>query len=289
MVKSIANQEAIERFVRKVDNARQEFSREDNPQPQRARTSPRDHYSIAQSSRVSEDLIAWLGVRRDDPAFQVRCKRFLQRCTNLILQDFLPRLKDHLLARARGIAYDGDEHEFSEDDHYCVNIKDNLMYPHPLLRVNYTTYDLRREQDTVNPLTRPDIIVLSHEEERSHPYWYAHVIHIFHIMVQHRNNSTSPFSAPVHMDVLFVRWFRRDINYPSGWSEKRLLRLQFFDQENPSFAFGFLDPESVIRGVHLIPGFAFYRTNRLLGPSKARQLIDGEDPNDDWTYYYVNM
>ena len=96
------------------------------------------------------------------------------------------------------------------------------MYHHSLLRVNYTTYDLRREQDTINPLSRPDIMVLSHENERSHPYWYARVIHIFHVMVQHRDGPGSLFSAPVHIGVLFVRWFHRDVNYPSGWSAKRL-------------------------------------------------------------------
>lgn len=110
-------------------------------------------------------------------------------------------------------------------------------------------------------------------------------------MIQHRENLLSPFSAPVRMDVLFVRWFRRDVNYPSGWSEKRLHRLQFFDQENPSDAFGFLDPDLVVRGVHLIPAFAFYRTqtDELLGPSRARRMQDGDDPDKDWKYYYVNM
>ncbi|KAF9226853.1 hypothetical protein BS17DRAFT_776235 [Gyrodon lividus] len=30
---------------------------------------------------------------------------------------------------------------------------------HSMLRVNYTTYDLRREQDTINPLTRADCVM----------------------------------------------------------------------------------------------------------------------------------
>ena len=72
MVKSISNQDAIERFIRKVDAARRALSQQDDSQPRRrARTSPSDHYSIAQSSRKSEDLTAWLGIRRNDPAFRV--------------------------------------------------------------------------------------------------------------------------------------------------------------------------------------------------------------------------
>jgi hypothetical protein len=40
------------------------------------------------------------------------------------------------------------------------------------------------------------------------------------------------------MDVLFVRWFKRD-NTPSGFTAKRLLRLEFFEDESPD-AFGFM-------------------------------------------------
>lgn len=194
-----------------------------------------------------------------------------------------------MLARTRGLAYDGDEHNFSDSDRYCINIKDNNIFHHSLLRVNYTTYDLRREQDTINPLTRADIMVLSHEDERVHPYWYARVVYIFHVMVQHRKNLSSTFSSATRMNVLFVRWFRRDVNYPSGWTEKRLHRLQFFDQENPLDAFGFLDPDCVVRGVHLIPAFAYFRTRDLLGASTARRSPDGDDPDTDWKYFYVNM
>lgn len=79
------------------------------------------------------------------------------------------------------------------------------------------------------------------------------------------------------------------MNYPSGWSEKCLHRLQFFDQENPSDAFGFLDPDCVVRGIHLIPAFGVFRTSELLGVSRARRKPDGEDPHADWKYYYINM
>lgn len=60
----------------------------------------------------------------------------------------------------------------------------------------------------INPLTKPDIMVLSHEDEQTHPYWYARVVYIFHVMVQHCADETSMFSPPERMNVLFVRWFR---------------------------------------------------------------------------------
>jgi len=90
------------------------------------------------------------------------------------------------------------------------------------------------------------------------------------------------------MNVLFVRWFGRDMNYPSGWYEKRLHRLRFFEHDSSLEAFGFVNPESVVRGVHLIPAFAFGTTDELLGPSKARRKQDGASDGHDWNYYYVN-
>jgi hypothetical protein len=58
MVKSIANQDAIEQYIRKVDNARRSLNLQRQPesQPQRTRTSPLDHYSITQTSHKIDSL-----------------------------------------------------------------------------------------------------------------------------------------------------------------------------------------------------------------------------------------
>ena len=61
-----------------------------------------------------------------------------------------------------------------------------MIYQHRVLRVNYTTYDMRRDQDSLNPQSHPDIMLLSHEDKNDdnwHPYWYARVIGIFHANV----------------------------------------------------------------------------------------------------------
>ncbi|KAJ8580241.1 hypothetical protein M405DRAFT_753507, partial [Rhizopogon salebrosus TDB-379] len=50
--------------------------------------------------------------------------------------------------------------------------------------------------------------------------------------------------------------------------------------------FGFLDPCYIIRGVRLIPGFAYGRTDKLLPFSIARRL---QENNADWEFLYVNM
>jgi hypothetical protein len=202
-----------------------------------------------------------------------------------ITQDFLPRLKDHLLSRILNRPFDGDQPAFSDEDRSSITFVNNRLYKHKVLRVNYTTYDLRRCQDSMNPRTHADIMVLSHEDEedesKRHPYWYARVIGIFHANVRHVGpNSTS--SEPQKMEFLWVRWFGRDLTYRAGWRAKRLHRLGF-DEQDP---FGFLDPNVVIRGVHLIPAFAHGRTSEKLPPSIARQPSENDE---DWIYYYVAM
>ena len=117
------------------------------------------------------------------------------------------------------------------------------------MRVNYTTYDLRRSQDSLNSRTHANIMVLSHEDQgagqtRAHPYWYAQIIGIFHAMVQHTGRH-SQSSEPQHMSFLWVRWYGRDLKHRAGWNAKRLHRVGFVDSDDP-FAFGFLDLQHVI-------------------------------------------
>ena len=84
------------------------------------------------------------------------------------------------------------------------------------MQVNYTTYDLRRAQDSLNSQTHADLMVLSHEDESEgqseHPYWYAHIIGIFHAMVYH-TEPRSRSSEPQHMEFLFVCWFGWDLSH----------------------------------------------------------------------------
>jgi hypothetical protein len=90
------------------------------------------------------------------------------------MQDFVPRLKDHILSRLLNCDYDGDEVPFSDADRNTVRIIDNRVYASKVLRVNYTTYNLRRDQDSMNPCTHCDVMVMSRETgPNAHPYWYA--------------------------------------------------------------------------------------------------------------------
>ncbi|KAJ7753919.1 hypothetical protein DFH07DRAFT_744109 [Mycena maculata] len=233
------------------------------------RTPPHHHHQISESRRTWIHATQFVSSQPNDPA----------------VENFIPSLKAHLLNRLLNNPYDGDETKFSPQDLANVTIEREHLYSHQTMRINYTTYDLGHDQDTINPRTRSDIMVLSHENEDDqnwHPYWYARVLGIFHADVRHVGPKAKSHK-PVRMEFLWVRWFGRDLSFKAGWKAKCLHRLGF---EEPEHAFGFLDPAEVIRGAHLIPAFHYGCTTTLLAPSIARQP---QENDTDFHYYYINL
>ncbi|EMD37183.1 hypothetical protein CERSUDRAFT_50942, partial [Gelatoporia subvermispora B] len=202
--------------------------------------------------------------------------------------DFVPKLTDHLISRLRGIPYDGDKEVYSNEDRLKIRFKKNRLYQHKKMRVNYTTYDMRRAQDSINPRTHGDVMLLSCEDQEEvsdpHPYWYARVVGIYHVDVC-EEVAPRQWSDSQQMDFVLVRWFGRDLKRAGGFSARRLPRVGFMHGDDPG-AFGFLDPKLIIRNAHIILGFAGRRTDELMGPSIARQSIENDE---DWDYYCVNM
>ena len=133
-------------------------------------------------------------------------------------------------------------------------------------------------------------MVLSYEDQedgsKPHPYWYAWIIGVFHAQVRHIGPD-SRSTDPQKIEFLWVRWFGWDLSQDTSFETKCLHHLGFMPAAVDSAdAFGFLDPNEIIRGVHLIPAFAHGRTSDLLAPSIARQPSENDE---DWTYYYVSM
>lgn len=204
----------------------------------------------------------------------------------LLEQNFAPKLKDHLLARLLNQEYDGDEQQFSNDDRNTVRIIDNRVYSAKVLRVNYTTYDVRRDQDSMNPRTHCDVMVLSREaDEHAHAYWYARVLGVFHVSVLHTGPLATNRSVQ-KMEFLWVRWFGMVPGHKSGFKAARLPKVGFIP-DTDEFAFGFLDPSLVLRGCHLIPAYVDGRTSHLLTVQNSAGRPPGEI--DDWESFYVMM
>ena len=190
--------------------------------------------------------------------------------------------------RLLGRDFDGDSSDiFTDDERSTVWISNNQIYSVQTLSVNYTTYDIRRDRDTINPRNHCFVMVRSSENTPgAHPYWYAQVLGVYHTFV----STTHPAACnrnTQHMEFLWVRWFGIEPKYRSGPRYPRLPMVGFVE-DTDELAFGFLDPSLVIRGCHLIPRFHSGRTNSLMiygGPTAARM----PGLADDWTNYYVNM
>jgi hypothetical protein len=161
--------------------------------------------------------------------------------------------------------------QFNIEDRAQLIIQGNRMYLHKVLRVNYSTYDVRRAQDSMNPRNHANIMTLARSwDDGSHPFSYARILGLLHVDVIHKTPITRP--APKTMEVLWVQWFRLDTRWKGGFARHRLYRVQPVPSDL-EHAYGFLEPDDVIRGAHLIPAFAH-------GWSEL---------DDDWKYYYVNM
>ncbi|OCB90166.1 hypothetical protein A7U60_g2627 [Sanghuangporus baumii] len=231
-----------------------------------------DSFSTQISKKESIHLPSWIDENKDDPA----------------LTNFVDDLRSHILAR---FLSRNEDVPFTPDEIDGLHIKMDRLYRLKVLRVNYTTYDLRRVSDTINPNTHPDVMLLSGGSGTDHPYCYARVIGLFHADIAY----TGPGSASrdfKRMNIIWVRHLQIDPTYSFGFTAKRLPRLQFLHSD--SAAFEFLDPELILRGAHLIPAFAFDKTKDFLSKSLARPLRNNSDNDDgdddeDYQYYYVNI
>ena len=115
-----------------------------------------------------------------------------------------------------------------------------------------------------------------------HPYIYAHVLAIYRVKALHHS-----MVHPTDMDVLWVHWFRIDKKHKASWKAKRLYRIEFIPNTEDG-AFGFLDPDDIIRGVHLIPGF----NQDLIVVEDNSEAPKGKwdyAPAQNWCSYYVNQ
>ncbi|KAG1868437.1 hypothetical protein F4604DRAFT_2020743 [Suillus subluteus] len=165
--------------------------------------SPETQYQISNSHCQHWDITSWLHRNHED----------------LAVKDFLPRLKDHILTRFLGYD-DSEERTFTAVQRNSLIILDNKIYKHKVLRVNYTTYDLRRAQDSLNPRTHADIMLPGNEESEPgelapHPHWYARIISIFHVYARYLGPDSDDWASR-HVDFLWVCWFCRDSNHKSG-------------------------------------------------------------------------
>lgn len=153
------------------------------------------------------------------------------------------------------------------------------------MRLNYTTYDVRRGQDIINPNTdHCDVMLLSLDGDDSlpstHQYQYVQILGIYYVNIIYAG-------APDHvhcMYFLWVRWFENIKALPvqDGWSTCQLDQLCFpsLDKEG---AFGFLDPAQVLHACHLIQRFHLGKCS-----PDGKGISECVQDHKNWLAYYVN-
>ncbi|KAF8594580.1 hypothetical protein BDV93DRAFT_458714, partial [Ceratobasidium sp. AG-I] len=187
-------------------------------------------------------------------------------------------LKQHLLSRLTG---DPEASELGK-----VTFQSDRMYTHATLRINYTTYDVRRQHDTLNPKSPCRYILLpsnTSNDPDAHPFIYARVLGIYHAYIRLSGR------PPKRMDFLWVRWLDYDETAKGGWDAEQLDRLAYGKCRNDSElldAFGFVDPRHVVRAAHLIPDFNSGMADWQLDATPLHRVCDNNE--GDWKYHYVN-
>ena len=226
---------------------------------------------------------------------------FDEHCGNgpvlMPLQDFLPCLKTHLLPCIL-------EHIRSESENSSSSISveqaelkhvilwHNWMYAHKIIKFNYTTYNMRWDQDVLNPgtshcnfmtLAQPD----SNEPSDEHPFLYSQILGIFHVNVIYNSPRMIDYN-PRCFDFLWVCWYDLENSVPRKSKTTKLkashclncLVFPSLDEEN---SVGFLDPVDVLQGCHIIPAFA---QEKCFSDSEELSKCVHEDR--DWNVYYIS-
>lgn len=168
-----------------------------------------------------------------------------------------------------------------------IAFQHDRMCLHATLCINYTSYDVWRQQDIVNPGTLGRFILLpanTTDDSNAHPFLEAKVLGFYHAKVLYCGRLARS------MDFLWVRWLDYDKSRPGGWNASRLDPVGYQRCRNDTDileSFGFVDPANVIWAAHLIPDFCSGATLGLLDPNLPSLAHD--DPEfGDWEYHFVN-
>lgn len=253
-------------------------------------------YHIGKTQNNPVCLGSFLHEHRSDPAAQVSISYHIASARQpSACQGFAVKLRAHLLPRvlhrlsghgiAPGLDSCPDPSHAQSPESTGLNfiiIKDNRVYSHKLARFYYTSYDVRRGEDVINPRTsHSDIMLLAPREggvrAQPHPFLYARVLGIFHTNLVYNGPGMVSYE-PMRLDFLWVRWFEL-----SGRANGTQLDRLTFPPMADENAFGFVDPGLVLRACHLLPSFSEGKRHQD-GIGLSRSARDGQE----WRAYLVN-
>ena len=296
----------IERREARLRSIRARNQNAGKPPSEEVAATPDMHHAIGISQNLSENIPHFLQRHAGDPSIKV--KHCLYVGSSLCLsfdQNFVPKLKEHILPRIRDILRkeaisDSSCHlpqpglvpasvpGANLQEHDSVFFKNDRMYYHNIARFNYTTYDVRRAQDVINPGTSHcDIVLLAKtgdtdaSSDSDHPFLYGRVLGIYHVNVIYTGEGMLDYDAR-RVDFLWVRWFNYNESQSIKWDALKLDSVSFPPMATEG-AFGFVDPRDVLRSCHIIPAFARGKIHTD-GVGLSRIAKDTRD----WRGYYIN-
>jgi hypothetical protein len=172
--------------------------------------------------------------------------------------------------------------EWRESDWSFVLLKGRRIHTHKTIRVRYTTYDLRREEDLIRSHgSKSNIMVLNPEYsgpsglQDIHPFRYGRVLGIYHANTIYVGAGNRDFSSR-RLNFVWVRWYQVD-RQGEGYTI-----VSFPDLSDPA-AFSFLNPSDILRGCFIIP----YFSKGLKGDKKGKSARAQD--REDHAAYVVNQ
>ena len=151
-----------------------------------------------------------------------------------------------------------------------VLLNKDLIYHHKVIHFHFTTYDVRRGTDIINPGTSRCNIMLLADQVNSvidssnlHRFLYAQVLGAYHANVIYTGPGMHDYE-PCCFNFLWVRWFEVVNPASSGWEASKLDSVRFPPLCEETLL-GFIDPKDVLHGCHIIPAVTilFPRANHL--------------------------
>lgn len=208
----------------------------------------------------------------------------------MAMQMFIRNLKQYLLPRFIAMVLphlDGPALESltRRQDWSRLVLKKDRIYTHQIMRIKYTTYDTRRDEDIIHLDTEQcNVMLLNPHYTRSspsqHPFRYAKVIAVCHADVGYVGDMGRTESQFAHhrMEFLWVRWYR----VHPGRTAFQLDQAELLSPEEPD-SHSFIDPLHVLRACHIIP---CYREGKRYAEGRGKSEIAQD--GSDWNRYYIN-
>lgn len=205
------------------------------------------------------------------------------------MQNFLPALKAHILERLSNHSQSTLATTVTPTGYQSQTIlfKNDRLYVHNMFRINYTAYDVRRLQDTVNPSTSHNNVMVLNANATgcsttdAVTFAYARILGVYHANVICTGPGMIDYQ-PRRVEFLWVRWYKTESHAENTWSSRALDHINF-PPVTSADAFGFVDPNCILRACHVIPVFCKGQKH-----SDGRGLSKCGGDSSDYIQYYIN-